>query len=215
MGVPALSCLTFDSSNTQCFDAASLSIRMQYASDHMQLNFNDQIRLHSLFIAGEVEILGNHKLVQRAKLTKIEQIDDEQSAQLDPPADAKPLKFMGGGFGGGSADYQIDFAPRFAVTAPIPKENVSGDVGKSFLIVKRPPSYPPDAYAAHIAGTVVLEILVGAHGQVKEARALGGPGVLRQAAIDAVREWIYRPDIKNGVAIDMETTVDVSFPWRQ
>ena len=213
-GVAALTCLTFGSGNTDCFDAGGFSIRIvQYPIAHTQVNLDQPIKFQGRFIAGNLEILKNHKVTVREKLTKIEEIDETRDADLAPPTDANPPKAGGGVISVSSADYQIDFAPRFAVTT-LPKETISSEAAKSFLIVKIPPSYPSEANAAHVTGTVVLEILIGTHGQVKEARALSGPALLQQAAIDAVKGWTYRPDIKNGVAVDMETTVDVDFPWR-
>jgi protein TonB len=50
---------------------------------------------------------------------------------------------------------------------------------------------------------------------VKEVYALSGPALLQQAAIDAVKTWIFRPDLRNGVAVEMESTVDVDFPWHR
>jgi protein TonB len=73
------------------------------------------------------------------------------------------------------------------------------------------PVYPPDAKKAKIQGTVVLQAVVGKDGDVKNLRVLSGPQELQQSALDAVRQWKYRPYLLNGDPVEVETTVNIVY----
>jgi len=74
------------------------------------------------------------------------------------------------------------------------------------------PVYPPDARQARLEGTVKLHVVVGANGEIQSFRAVSGPESLAQAAMNAVREWRYRPTLLNGKPV--ETQEDVTFVFR-
>jgi len=57
--------------------------------------------------------------------------------------------------------------------------------------------------------------LSGKDGRVSELHALSGPPLLIQAAIDAVRQWVYRPTLLNGNPVEVETTIDINFTLNQ
>jgi protein TonB len=73
------------------------------------------------------------------------------------------------------------------------------------------PSYPHAALMAHVQGDVILHAVIAKDGTVKEVSALNGHPLLRQAAVDAVRQRRYRPPMLNGVPVEIETEVTVSF----
>jgi hypothetical protein len=74
-----------------------------------------------------------------------------------------------------------------------------------------PPVYPRLAESGNVEGVVHLAAIIGPEGTVQELHALGGPALLFQAAIDAVKQWVYRPFLLNGQAVSVETTIDVDF----
>ena len=78
-----------------------------------------------------------------------------------------------------------------------------------------PPVYPPEAKQAGVSGSVVLSVLVGQDGVVKEATYREGPQALAQAAIDAVRKWTYKPTMLNDEPVEVETLVTVNFSLRE
>ena len=86
-------------------------------------------------------------------------------------------------------------------------DNVQGAV----LIRQIPPVYPTLAKQARISGVVRLRVIVGKDGAVKEATAISGHPFLRQAAIDAVRQWLYRPTLLNGEPTEVVTEVAITF----
>lgn len=73
------------------------------------------------------------------------------------------------------------------------------------------PVYPPDAKAAHIEGTVVLQALIAKDGSIQNLRVVSGPPMLQAAAVDAVRTWKYRPYLLNGEPVEVETQINVVF----
>jgi protein TonB len=79
------------------------------------------------------------------------------------------------------------------------------------LISSKPPEYPLVAKQAHVQGVVVVSAIVGVDGKVKSASAVSGPPLLQKAAVDAVKQWVYRPTTLNGAPVESETRVDVRF----
>lgn len=73
------------------------------------------------------------------------------------------------------------------------------------------PTYPEIAKTGHIQGIVVLEVQVNETGKVTGAKAVSGPVQLRQAAIDAVRQWKYEPALSNGTPTPTRLTVNLEF----
>lgn len=73
------------------------------------------------------------------------------------------------------------------------------------------PPYPQIAKMAHVSGTVVLHAIIAENGTIQELQVLSGPTLLRQAALEAVRQWRYQPTTLNGQAVKVDTTIQVIF----
>ena len=99
-----------------------------------------------------------------------------------------------------------------AVTG-IPRKplKIGSGAADGLLVKKIPPSYPLEAKLVRLEGTVVLHAVIDRTGDVSEVNALSGPPLLESAAVDAVKQWQYRPYSMNGQAVDVETTIDVVF----
>jgi protein TonB len=97
---------------------------------------------------------------------------------------------------------------RPAVNAPV---RVSTAVEEGLLLRKTMPVYPPIARAARVEGTVTLAATVSKTGTIENLRVTSGPAMLRQAALDAVESWRYRPYLLDGQPVEVETTVNVIF----
>jgi protein TonB len=89
--------------------------------------------------------------------------------------------------------------------------HISRGVMDGLLYQKTLPAYPPIAKAAGMEGTVVLQATISKNGTIENLRVMSGPALLQQAALDAVRQWRYRPYLLNGEPIEVETTVNVVF----
>lgn len=98
---------------------------------------------------------------------------------------------------------------------PPSKIRIGGDVQSAMIISKQPPVYPEMAKAARVQGAVHLAVLIGKDGTVQEVHSLGGPALLIQSAMDAVKNWVYRPTLLNGEPVMVETNVDVNFTLNQ
>ena len=93
-----------------------------------------------------------------------------------------------------------------------PKQlTVSQEEMQGNLLTKAVPIYPPAAKKARIQGKVVLDAVIGTDGHVENLRVLSGPPELQQSALDAVRQWTYKPYLLNGDPIEVETTVNIIY----
>jgi len=104
--------------------------------------------------------------------------------------------------------------------AEIPAERparirVGGNVQQANVVNRVMPIYPPIARAARIQGHVVLHTVIGTDGTVHELKVVSGHPLLQMAAMDAVRQWVYKPTILNGVPVEVDTEVDVNFTLQQ
>jgi len=88
---------------------------------------------------------------------------------------------------------------------------VSSGVMAGQLIYKVTPVYPAIGRAVRVEGTVVLEAMISKTGTIENLRVASGPPMLQQAAIDAVKQWRYRPYLLDGQVVEVETTVNVVF----
>ncbi len=88
---------------------------------------------------------------------------------------------------------------------------VSGGVSQGYLLRQIQPVYPQIARAARVEGPVVLTAIIGRDGAIENLRAVSGPPLLVSAAIDAVRQWRYRPYLLNGQPVEVETQITVNF----
>jgi periplasmic protein TonB len=79
------------------------------------------------------------------------------------------------------------------------------------LIRRVEPVYPPLARSARIQGPVVLEAVISKGGTIENLQLISGHPMLVHAAIDAVKQWRYRPYNLNGEAIEVETQITVNF----
>jgi len=82
---------------------------------------------------------------------------------------------------------------------------------KPKLVKRVVPKYPESALKANIEGKVVIEAVTDAKGQVVSAKVLDGPAELREAALEAIKQWQYEPYIVNGVAKPVSFTVILKF----
>ena len=87
---------------------------------------------------------------------------------------------------------------------------------QSAMMISGPkPAYPPEAKQARIQGTVRLNVIIGKDGKMQDIKAESGPPELVFAALDAVRQWEYKPTLLNGQPVEVVTVVDVNFTLSQ
>ena len=101
--------------------------------------------------------------------------------------------------------------PPSPLAPPGPVNRIGGDVAEANLISRVPPVYPPLALAARVQGAVVLSVVISREGAVENVAVVSGNPLLNEAAIAAVRQWRYRPQVMNGQAVAVQSTVTVNF----
>jgi TonB family protein len=99
-------------------------------------------------------------------------------------------------------------APRPQQREPI---RVGGNIQESKLIKRVEPIYPETARQARVSGVVVLEVQVDEEGNVASVKVLRGHPLLDQAAIDAVKQWRYKPTYFSGQPVPVVATATVIF----
>ena len=104
-------------------------------------------------------------------------------------------------------------APAVPPQASAPPEQtiVLGNVQAAKLIRQIPPVYPPLAIRARISGAVVLRLVVAGDGTVKDVSVISGNQFLTQAAMDAARQWLYKPTLLNGAPVEVLTEATINF----
>jgi protein TonB len=88
---------------------------------------------------------------------------------------------------------------------------ISQGVSQGLLIKKVQPVYPPNALRMRAEGAVKLMATVGSTGNVTDVKAISGEPLLSQAAIDAVKQWKYKPYLLNGDPVEIKTEVTINF----
>jgi protein TonB len=96
---------------------------------------------------------------------------------------------------------------------PVPTKRirVAARVAEANLIHDVAPTYPPEAGRARIEGAVVLLAVIGKDGTVQDVRVESGLPLLAQAAIDAVKQWRYRPYLLDGEPVEVDSRITINF----
>jgi protein TonB len=101
-------------------------------------------------------------------------------------------------------------------TAAIPKPTlatvrISQGVSQGLLIRRVPPKYPAAARATHTQGEVRIEATINKEGNVVNPKVLRGDAVLAHAALEAVRQWRYKPYYLDGAPVEIQTEITINF----
>jgi periplasmic protein TonB len=99
------------------------------------------------------------------------------------------------------------------VDSPLAPERVrvSSGVASGLILSKVNPIYPPDARANRVQGVVVLHVEIDKEGIIQKVELISGHPLLAPAAIDAVKQWTYKPYLLNGNPVNVDTQVQVNF----
>jgi protein TonB len=88
---------------------------------------------------------------------------------------------------------------------------VGGNIKPPKLLHQVAPVYPEIARQARLVGTITVVAIVGTDGRVRASQVVKGIPLLSEAALEAVRQWRYQPQLLNGQPCEFELTVNVSF----
>jgi periplasmic protein TonB len=104
--------------------------------------------------------------------------------------------------------------PQASVPAPVSPPRlirISGGVLQGMRLTKVDPVYPASARANGIQGQVRLHIIVGNDGHIQSLDVISGPDELKAAALDAVKQWTYKPYLLNGQPVAVDSIVLINF----
>ena len=162
----------------------------------------------------ETDIVNNQLRTPTKIPKKVEMIKEEDTP---PPQMAGVVGGVPGGVPGGQMNGVIGGIIS-STPAAIPKVatpqrvRVSAGVTQGLKIKNVNPVYPQMAKIARVQGPVVLAAVIGKDGTIQGLHVLSTASpLLNQAAIDAVKEWRYRPYILNGEPVEVDTQITVNF----
>ena len=95
-----------------------------------------------------------------------------------------------------------------SAVAPAPP---SPQATNSYVLTRVRPEYPKEAQQQHLQGRVVMKVLVGIDGLVREVVVTSGDPQLVNSAVNAVRQWRFRPHTREGEPVEFETEITVNF----
>lgn len=144
------------------------------------------------YFAGDLQVYYGATQSQTAHLDSIEALNPIDEAAFTPPSSAVPQKIE-------------------VRTMNINTVNIAPGVMAGMLLKKVPPEYPLYAKAQGIQGLVVLQAIITKEGRIRDLHVVSGHPALQQAALDAVKQWIYKPYMLNGEPVEVMTTINVIF----
>jgi TonB family protein len=169
-----------------CLDADQPIIRVaNRIGDQSQYLHENKVSFQGRYLPGDLQVSMGSRPVLKVHLDLVELLTTIKDADFTPPTTAVMVPTL--------------------VILP-------ADEGKHLFAKHLEPQYPPMAHAAHIYGTVVLQAEIGTDGRVLSLYVVDGPEMLRQAALDAVWKWTFKPYSEKGNPMEVITTINVPFP---
>lgn len=102
-------------------------------------------------------------------------------------------------------------APVIAAKPALQVIRVSQDVSNGLLIKRVQPLYPTLATQMRVEGEVELDATITTDGNISDIKVLKGDPMLARAAVDAVRQWKYKPYLLDGQPVQLQTQITVNF----
>ena len=198
IGSASLSCIdgsdNLDSTmihhSTYCFSDNSLMLRIIVNRRNLREVRNRILELQGRYLAGDIEEFLNSPPELSNKPILESHVEIAESLQTIPDS--------------------VITAPSDAIAAP-EVISLNEKQTSSKLLTHPNPIYPPIARAAHVFGAVVLSLEIRTDGRVSNVQVISGHPMLQQAALNAVRQWTYKPFIENGRPVEAKTQVAISF----
>ncbi len=155
----------------------------------------------------------NGQLRQPSKIPSKVQMIKEEEAPPDLGVGGVPGGVPGGtgGAAGGVIGSLLSAPVAVPKIATPQRVRVSSGVFSGYLIKKITPTYPQLAKQARIQGHVLLQAEISKDGTIQNLQLISGHPMLAPAAIEAVKQWRYKPYLLNGEPVAVETQVDVIF----
>ena len=187
-------------------------VQPQYPADakenHIEGDVAIRIQIDQHGLVSDAQAISGPEELKQAALTAVRQWTFTKTSSLPATTESVISFRLEGGSEPHSNAPRAQSAPPNDGTQPI---RVGGNAQNNNLIAKITPAYPAEAKLARVQGRVRLNVLIGNDGLVKDVVLIEGEPVLADAAIPAVRQWVYRPTLLNGQPVEVITQVDVNF----
>jgi TonB family protein len=186
-------------------DGATMQLTLGVGSSTVTAYRNGELALASITADGvEGSVVGPQgSPASQEMVERIRQTLQEMVARQGGPAAGVTGSVQNGIQG-------VTVAPRDAGSSP-QLIRVGGNVQQNNLISKVAVVYPPLAKQARIQGVVHLTTTIGPDGAVENIQVISGHPLLVQSAMEAVKQWVYKPTLLNGNPVGVITQVDVNF----
>lgn len=172
-----------------CFNTSKQILLGIYSFGTMAMQYNDFTRFQGKSLARIFSFHEGTRFFLTAKIDETSELSPTDPA-LMPPESAKPER--------------------------IDRVKIDANLAEAILVKKVPPVYPKDAKDAHIEGKVVLRAILGIDGRVCDLLLLSAPKPsLAFSAFRSVSQWEYKPYLRNGEPVEVETTVTVTYSLGQ
>lgn len=148
----------------------------------------------------------------------IDDIADTAAAQYVPGSISGGASSLSGLLGGGAIAGPPPEPPKPVEPVAKPVTKVpegpirrGGEVQEAMILRRVMPVYPVMARQARVQGTVKLLGVIGRDGTIQKLEVISGHPLLVREALSAVRQWVYRPTLLNGVAVEVIAPIEVHF----
>lgn len=159
---------------TACFDSKIPVLRLYSSGSTMRAVFDRFALFQSHYVPREVRYYFSGKLAVEVSLDTIEALKEPADSLLTPPPSANPVDLSA------------------IVVTEANTSHYPGVLKKTF------PSYPLQAKNMQVQGTIMIRGTVGPDGHPTNLKVISGPEILRQAALESIQQWIYRPFLVMG-----------------
>jgi protein TonB len=140
----------------------------------------------------------NSRSTPKASSTESESAPAPSALGLTPTADPNALAAIGN-------------APVAVPKASNQVVKVSQGVSEGLVLKKVQPRYPAQALQMHTEGSVQLQATIGKDGSISNLKVLNGEAILARAALEAVKQWKYKPYYLNGDPVEIQTQITINF----
>ncbi len=187
-----------------CFDSenalASISLPTKLG---VEMTFLSPVQYQGRTLPTDVEVHRSGKVLLRAHLDEIEMLTAQEASGIKALAQPAPSS-------GASGNTNPQFSD-LSSSKNMPPVEVPSDVANGLLLKKVDPIYPGNIQGTAKAGVVVIRVVVGKLGTIESLHVLSGDRILYAAALNAVKQWQYKPYLQNGVPVAFQTTISINF----
>jgi protein TonB len=147
----------------------------------------------------------------------VEPVSAESQTTPTTAASAEPVTSPGQSAQGSKSGNIGESASGASIASKTPTTRavVPGNVTAASIVTQTKPEYPPKAMASHVQGEVVLHAVIDKEGKISEVQVLSGDDLLAQSALEAVRQWRYKPMLVDGEPKEVDTTITVTFSLQE